>query len=272
MVVFPNAKINLGLNITRKRDDGFHEIESIFLPVDICDILEFVETDKTSFESTGIEIPGEPMDNLCVKAWMILHETYKIPPVKIHLHKKIPIGAGLGGGSADCAFMFKALNDHFQLSIPGIQLEEYSAKLGSDCPFFIKNKPAWVTGRGEKLSPIDIDLSNYKILLVNPNIHVSTKEAYSGIVPQKPMKSILDFVANSVDTWQNEVVNDFEVSVFNKYPAIEKIKNQMLEIGAKYASMSGSGSSVYGIFDKDVIPSMEIFNDFSVFECQATKS
>ena len=254
MIVYPNAKINLGLNIIEKRPDGFHNIESCFLPIDLCDILEVVESDtNTYFSSTGIPIPGNSDTNLCVMAWQRLKENYTIPNVSIRLHKQIPIGAGLGGGSADGAFMLKALNELFDLKLSIDVLEKYAAQLGSDCAFFIKNKPALAQGRGDLLSEIPLNLKDHKIVLINPGIHIGTAEAYSGITPQKPVQKITEILNRSMNTWQSDLKNDFEDHIFSNHPEIVRIKAELKNIGAIYTAMSGSGSTVFGIFKQKSI-------------------
>ena len=252
MVLFPNAKINLGLHVTGKRPDGFHNIETIFLPIDLSDILEIVEsTDgKTNLTITGAELEGTSDDNLVVKAWKLMYEKYKIPAVDIHLHKLIPTGAGLGGGSSDAAFMLKGLNSLFQCNAKIGELEQMAATLGSDCAFFIRNSPAYAEGRGEILEPIDINLQNYRILLINPAIHVSTREAYEGVKPQISSISLKETIRLNGTEWQKNMKNDFEPTVFAKHNEIGDIKADLLNAGAIYAAMSGSGSTVYGIFEK----------------------
>lgn len=254
MLLFPNAKINLGLNVTSRRSDGFHNIETVFLPVALCDVLEFVESvdDSTKLTVTGTNLDSPPEENLVFKAWKLMHENYKVPPLEIHLHKLIPTGAGLGGGSADAAFMLKGLNEFFQCGASIADLEKYAAMLGSDCAFFIRNSPAYAEGRGEILQPITIDLDNYRVLLINPAIHVSTKEAYEGVTPKIPEKSLRQILGLNKTQWQGNVKNDFETSVFIKYPKISAIKDKLINAGAIYASMSGSGSTVYGIFEKQM--------------------
>lgn len=253
MIVYPNAKINLGLNVLSKRSDGFHNIETCFYPIGLSDILEFVESDfDTTFSSTGIDIPGNPDNNLCVQAWELLSEDFNIRPVKIHLHKIVPIGAGLGGGSSDGAFMLKALNDFFSLGLSFQDLKKYASKLGSDCAFFIENIPSLAKGRGEVLEPSNIEMADYKVAIVNPGLHVSTPEAYSGVNPKVPGTRLNQFLEQPVHTWEGNVINDFEVSVFKKYPEIERVKRGLYELGAKFSLMSGSGSSVFGIFRDDV--------------------
>ncbi|MBB6459827.1 4-(cytidine 5'-diphospho)-2-C-methyl-D-erythritol kinase [Flammeovirga kamogawensis] len=263
MISFPNAKINIGLAITGKREDGFHDIASCFYPVEWTDILEIIPSDQLEFTSSGIEIPGSTEGNLCLQAYTILKQDFDIPPVKIHLHKVIPIGAGLGGGSADGAFALKMLNDLFKLSIADEQLEEYAGRMGSDCPFFIKNKPVWVTGRGELFDSIALDLSNKFIVLVNPSIHISTKEAYSGVNPQPLSFNLKDVLENDFNNWEGKVYNDFEHGLFKTYTVLPQLKDQLYNLGAKYASMTGSGSTVFGVFDQ--IPNLDCFKDYMVW-------
>ena len=247
MIVYPNAKINLGLNILRKRNDGYHDISSIFFPVKECvDILEIIKSDTFEFTKSGIKIPDG--ENLCEKAWNLLHSDFGIGNVKIHLHKQIPIGAGLGGGSADASFTLKVLNDLFELKLRIKELERYALQLGADCPFFIDNRPKLVEGIGEKMTDIDLDLSEFTIRLINPEIHVSTKEAYSGVTPQEPESSVEEIIQLPVNEWKEKLRNDFEDSVFAKYSQLEKIKEDLYNQGSIYSSMSGSGSVLFGIF------------------------
>ena len=257
MIAFPNCKINLGLNILRKRADGFHDLETVFYPVPFTDALELVgdtSAAETSFTVTGIPIQGNASDNLCIKAYQLLKMDFpQLPAVKIHLHKVIPTGAGLGGGSADAAFMLKLLNDKFQLGLSTAQLSVYALQLGSDCPFFIINKPCFATGRGEKMEEISLDLSAWKIVLVNPGIHVNTGWAFSQLTPSLPGRPARDIVSQPISTWWEELKNDFEEPVFAAHPAIKKIKQGLYDQGAIYASMSGSGSTVFGIFDRKAI-------------------
>lgn len=251
MVLFPNCKINLGLNVVSKRTDGYHNLETVFYPLPVKDALEVIRSTEFNFQSTGLSVAGTTENNLCVKAYHLLkNDLPHIPPVSIHLHKAIPMGAGLGGGSADGAFMLMMLNKKFQLNLSQEQLIEYALQLGSDCPFFIVNKPCFATGRGETLSPIQLDLSPYKVVLVNPQIHVSTKEAFSTLSPAIPAKSIEVIIQQPIPTWKEELKNDFEEPVFALHPAIKDIKKYLYDIGAVYAAMSGSGSSVYGIFER----------------------
>lgn len=251
MLTYPNAKINIGLNVVEKRPDGYHNIETIFYPIGLSDVLEVVPSETCtdySFSASGIPIMGDPEDNLIVKAYHLLRSKYEFPAVDISLIKQIPFGAGLGGGSADAAFMLKSLNEMFELKLSTRELEEKAAMLGADCPVFIKNKPVYATGIGNVFSPIQLSLKGHYLLLVKPNIHVSTPEAYSSVVPRKSEFSLQELIKSPLTDWKLTIKNDFEKSVFKIHPAIENIKNQLYELGANYASMSGSGSSVYGIF------------------------
>lgn len=252
MLLYPNAKINLGLNVVERRPDGYHNIETVFYPIGLSDMLE-VEPSETcsdySFSSSGIAIDGDPEDNLIVKAYHLLRSGYQFPAIDITLIKQIPFGAGLGGGSSDAAFMLKALNELFELKITPSRLEKLAAKLGADCPVFIKNKAVFATGIGNVFMPIKLSLKGKFLVLVKPDIHVSTPEAYSLVVPEKPGVSLVDLIQRPITEWKDTIKNDFEKSVFAKYPEIETIKNGLYDMGAIYASMSGSGSSVYGIFE-----------------------
>lgn len=256
MICFPNAKINLGLNIISKRPDGYHNIETIFYPVALKDALEIVPArgEKGVFRQTGIPIDGNAEDNLVMKACKLLSSTYTIPEIDIHLLKKIPFGAGLGGGSADAAFTLKLLNDYAQLGLPDDELERLAGQLGADCAFFIRNKPVFASGIGNVFENVEISLEDYRIVLIKPGIHVSTKEAYATVWPATPEYSLKDIIRSPVETWKDRMVNDFEESVFQQYPAIRDVKTQLYDEGAVYASMSGSGSCVFGIFKKCVIP------------------
>ena len=251
MIAFPNCKINLGLNIIRKREDGFHDLETIFLPVPFTDVLEIISSDKTELTVTGL--PVNATENLCIKAYNLLQQKFpELPPVKMHLHKVVPMGAGLGGGSSDASFILNMLTEKFELNINPEELRDIALQLGSDCPFFLINKPCFATGRGEILEPLDLDLTNYKILIINPGIHIDTKWAFSKIFPEERKKSIKEIIAQPIETWKEELQNDFEIPVFAEYPEIEKLKNDLYELGATYASLSGSGSSVFGLFKKEI--------------------
>lgn len=253
MLVYPNAKINIGLNIVEKRPDGYHNLETVFYPIGLSDVLEVEPSESCSdysFSSSGIALGGDPEENLIVKAYRLIQSEYDIPAVDITLIKQIPFGAGLGGGSADAAFMLKTLNEMFGLKITNRKLEKIAVELGADCPVFIKNKPVYATGIGNEFTPVKLSLKGYFLLLVKPDTHVSTPEAYSLVAPEKPVISLLESIQKPVKEWKRLIKNDFETSVFTKYPEIGEIKNKLYETGALYASMSGSGSSVYGIFEK----------------------
>lgn len=252
MISFPNCKINLGLNITGKRSDGYHNLETVFYTIPIRDALEVIQAADFNFSTSGLPISGNAADNLCIKAYHLLKADFPdLPNVNIHLHKKIPMGAGLGGGSADGAFMLKLLNKKFHLNISEDKLTEYALQLGSDCPFFIINKPCFATGRGELMETIKLDLSSYQFVIINPGIHISTKEAFSNLHPTTPEKSIKQIIDQPVKTWKEELLNDFEQNIFTLYPTIKAIKDQLYAAGAVYASMTGTGSTVYGIFGSD---------------------
>jgi 4-diphosphocytidyl-2-C-methyl-D-erythritol kinase len=248
MVSFPPCKVNLGLDVIRKRPDGYHDIETCVYPLPLTDILEALPAEKMIFTSTGMAIPGEADNNLCLKAFHLLKKDFDISPVQIHLHKLIPTGAGLGGGSSDGAHCLRLLNSIFQLNLSDEQLTVYASHLGSDCAFFIRDQPMIGKGRGEILHPAEVSLKDYYFVLVNPGIHISTRDAYAGIKPSIPVISIEDILQRPVEEWKDVLKNDFESSVFNKQPRINFLKDMMYSAGAMYASMSGSGSSVYGIF------------------------
>ena len=254
MVLFPNAKINLGLNILGKRPDGYHNIESIMAPVDWSDVLEFIPSvdAETKLFVSGNHIDCPPEKNLVMKAWRLLADDFNITPIDIYLHKNIPDGAGLGGGSADASFMLRGLNTFFELGLTDDELADYASRLGADCAFFCYNRPMLATGIGTRLSPVTIDLSSYTVLVVKPDAHVSTAEAYAGVTPRAADASLREIVAKSPETWSSAgLKNDFENSVFLRFPEIERVKKALVESGAVYAAMSGSGSAVFGIFDKD---------------------
>ena len=263
MVLFPNAKINIGLNILRKRGDGYHELETIFYPIGLKDGLEFIDNkkNKTVFSSSGLSLNICSEENIVIKAYRLLAADYHLPCLDIHLHKVIPFGAGLGGGSADAAFMLKGLNDFFELGLTHDQLKVYALKLGADCSFFLENKPAFASGIGEELQTIDFSLNGFYIVLVKPPFGVGTKEAYAGIKPAIPQFSLLESIFQPSDKWQNCIVNDFETSVFQLFPEISSIKSKLIELGADYASMSGSGSSVFGLFKGEPQFSNKDFNN-----------
>ncbi len=231
-----------------RRDDGYHNLETIFYPVKLTDALEIIESDKTEFTTSGIEIDGKPENNLVFKAYQLLQNKFNLPPVKLHLHKVVPFGAGLGGGSADAAFTLKMLNEIFSLGLPSEKLENYAAKIGADCPFFIQNIPTFAHGIGNQFEEINLDISGFSIVIVKPNIPVSTSEAYGNIVPSPAVFNLKEIEHLAIENWEGVIRNDFEKSIFPLYPEIENLKNKLYELGAVYASMSGSGSAVFGIF------------------------
>lgn len=249
MIGFPNAKINIGLNVVEKRLDGYHNLETIFYPVNIFDSVEILEGKELQFFSYGMEIPGDMESNLCVRAFRLLESEFKIPKVQIHLLKNIPFGAGLGGGSADAAWVLKMLNQKFDLGISTQNLEKYAAELGSDCAFFVRNKPQYASGRGEILESIDIDLHKYTFALIKPNFGISTKDAFLGLKAKPSDHDLRSLVKQPIETWKFQINNDFEESLFPKFPVLGKLKNEIYERGAIYASMSGSGSTLFGIFE-----------------------
>ena len=256
MLVFPNCKINLGLNVTKKRSDGFHDIETVFYPVNWCDALEVIEnkspTQEFEFSQSGLIISGKPEDNLIYKAYKLITANHSIPPIKVHLHKNLPMGAGLGGGSADAAFFITMLNNKFKLGLSYSEEHELASKLGSDCSFFIKNKAVIAKGRGDEFTDITVNLSKYFILLVFPQINSNTKEAYDGIIPKTPKKELKTIIEKvPINEWESCLFNDFEETIFVKYPEIKNLKELLYNNGALYASMSGSGSSVFGIFENE---------------------
>lgn len=264
MINFPNAKINLGLHVLRKRTDGFHDIETCMYPIPLKEALEIIPSKTFSFSHSGISIPGGSDNNLIVKAYRLLLSDYpEIPAVAIHLHKNIPIGAGLGGGSADAAFTLSLLNQLFSIGLDTKQLENYASQLGSDCPFFVQNNPQMAEGRGEKLTPLSIDLSGNWLCLIHPGIHISTQEAYGGIQPklsEKDLKTIL----SDQSSWKSLLVNDFEKGIFANHPEIAAIKEKLYAAGAWYAAMSGSGSAVFGLF-KDRPEAISLPENYFVF-------
>ena len=255
MLAFPNIKINLGLSITEKRPDGYHNLETVFYPVALEDALEIRTSSETEkkiiLHQYGMEIAGNPEDNLVAKAYSLLDKEFHLPPVEIHLYKHIPSGAGLGGGSSDAAFMLKLLNDHYQLGVSEEQLEVYAATLGADCAFFIRNAPTFAEGIGNIFSPIPLSLKGYQILIIKPDVFVSTREAFANIHPHHPEYSIKEAIKRPVNEWKEILINDFEDSVFPQHPVIGEIKAELYKQGAVYASMSGSGSSVYGLFEPE---------------------
>ena len=255
MVVFPNCKINLGLYITQKRPDGFHNLETVFYPVGLKDALEIIPAHhaekEITFSSSGLIVDGKVEDNICIKAYQLLKKDYpQLPSIKMHLHKAIPMGAGLGGGSADGAFALKLQNEKFQLGLSTQQLIDYALQLGSDCPFFIVNKPCFATSRGEILETVELDLLAYHFAIVNPGIHVNTGWAFAQLqLNNSNRPDLKEIIQQPISTWKDQLINDFEEPVCKAHPEIANIKQQLYNAGAVYASMTGSGSTVFGIFD-----------------------
>jgi len=268
MVTFPICKINIGLNILRKRNDGFHDIETVFYPVQLCDILEVIERPVNSnlsmFNNTGLVIDSSVEKNLCVKAFRLLQADFKLPEVVIHLHKIIPFGAGLGGGSSDAAYTITSINKLFSLGLNEKEMCNYASQIGSDCAFFISSQPSIASGRGEILENLKISLSGWHIILIKSEIHISTAEAYSGVSPKIPNSRLADNVMLPIERWKDFIFNDFENHLFEKYSQLDEIKNKLYEIGAVYAAMSGSGSTIFGLF-RDRIELNNEFNDCFVW-------
>lgn len=252
MVAFPGCKINLGLHVLHKRSDGFHEIDTAFFPVPWTDVLEVLPSNEFSFSFSGLTVNGSPEDNLCLRAYRLISRDYTFPPVQGHLHKVVPMGAGLGGGSADAAHTLRLLSSVASLDLPHEQLRAYSLQLGSDCSFFLMDGPARGRGRGEIIEPLQLTLKGYFLVIVAPPIHIATAEAYAQLKPRKPNNDLSEVLNQPVPEWKKLLVNDFESSVFTRHPEIAFLKNRLYERGAVYAAMSGSGSSVFGIFDKAV--------------------
>jgi len=251
MIVFPNAKINLGLNVICRRPDGYHDLETVFYPIPLCDALEVVPAPdgRFAFTQSGLSVDGDPDCNLVVKAFRLLERDFDLPPVHVFLHKHIPMGAGLGGGSSDAAFMLKLMNDFAKLNISEDDLEKYASQLGADCPFFIRNRPVFAEGVGNIFSPLDVALSGKRIVVVKPDIHVSTGKAYSRISPRRPTISVREVVQKPVHEWRDLLTNDFEPAVFDSFPRIAKVKKDLYAAGALFAGMTGSGSAVFGLFE-----------------------
>lgn len=258
MLTFANAKINLGLNLTEKRADGYHNLQTVFYPIKLNDVVEIIDAEETSCIIKGIDIPGNADDNLCTKAFRTLQSDFNLPHQQIILLKNIPVGAGLGGGSADAAFLIKLVNNKFTLGLSIEKMQDYARVLGADCAFFIENKPTFAFGKGDEFEKIEIDLSNQFMVLVKPPIHVSTAEAYSKVKVKQPNTSLKELINLPLIEWKANIVNDFETSVFEKYPEIDEIKTKLYAAGATFALMSGSGSSVFAIFEKEVdLPELE---------------
>ncbi len=252
MIFFSNAKINIGLNVVSKRDDGFHNIETIIYPIGLSDVIEINTSEKFELINTGIAVNDKIENNLCYKAYNLLQQKHDLPPIKIHLQKIVPFGAGLGGGSSNASFILKAVNELFGLQLSNEKLKTYASQIGSDCTFFIENKPAIATQKGDILEYIDLNLSEYTIVIIYPNIIINTTLAYKNANPKMPDISLKESIKFPVNKWKEKIKNDFEKSIFKQYPVIKNIKEKLYKKGAAYASLSGSGSSVYGIFEKDI--------------------
>jgi 4-diphosphocytidyl-2-C-methyl-D-erythritol kinase len=251
MICFPNAKINLGLNVVDRRPDGYHDIETVFYPIPLRDALEVVEAGAFSFSQTGIPLDTAIEDNLAVKAMSRLLPSDRA--LEVYLHKAIPPGSGLGGGSSDAASMLKLLNDFLRLGLGNERLEEIASGLGADCPFFIRNTPVFASGTGNVFEPVHLSLASYRLyLVIPPGITVSTAEAYATVMPQRPSVSLKEIIRLPVKEWRGMMVNDFEQSVFARHPSLAVIRQRLYDAGAAYASMSGSGSSIFGLFDSSI--------------------
>lgn len=253
MIVFPNSKINLGLNIVSKREDGYHDIETIFYPIKLHDALEItVSEGNNQFFTTGFNLDGKLTDNICYKTYTRFKQLFEIPKINCHLHKAVPVGAGLGGGTADAAYMMKLLNEFFNLQLSEAQLSKFASKMGADCAFFLKNKPVFAKGIGDDFEDINLSLQGKYIVLAKPPVNICTKTAYSSIKPKAPKIPLKEAILEPIEKWRKLIFNDFEENIFSMYPEIRKIKDILFNNGAKYASMSGSGSTVYGIFDEAI--------------------
>ena len=268
MITYPNAKINIGLNITERRPDGYHNIESVFYPINLQDAVEIktIEGEEPQggykLKVSGTILDGTPDDNLVVKAYQLLRKDFNFPAQKIHLYKHIPVGAGLGGGSSDAAAIIKMLNEKFTLGLTSEQMQNYAVQIGADCPFFINNTPVFATGIGNIFTPIELSLHGKTIILVKPDIFVSTRDAYALVKPSPAAIPLTEAIKQPISEWKQIITNDFEKSVFAKYPEIAAIKDKLYDMGAIYASMSGSGSAVYGIFDSPIEYADEIFSGY----------
>lgn len=265
MILFSNCKINIGLHITGKRQDGYHNLETLFYPVPLYDVIELIDANYTTITVLGLPIPGDPSTNIILKAWHLLKRDFpQLPPVHFYLLKNIPTGAGLGAGSANGAHTLKGLNDKFQLGLSTNQLIDYALQLGSDCPFFIINQPCFASGRGEILELIHLDLSDYQLLIVNPGIHIPTPWAFQQIMPQAPITNLKGVSKLPVSNWKGMITNDFEATATQAHPEIGSIKNELYQQGATFALMSGSGSTVYGLFHKKTTPTLYFTKDYFV--------
>lgn len=275
MLLLPGCKINIGLNVVARRPDGYHDLETVFYPIPLRDNLEINETDEDALDCRltlkGFALDGNADDNLVVKVYRSLKAEFQLPSLDIFLYKNIPTGAGLGGGSSDAAYMMKGLNEAYDLGLSQEEMERRLAKFGADCPFFVKNQPAYATGIGDILNPINVCLKDEYILLVKPDIFVSTREAYSGITPRPSAHPLAEAVLLPVETWRDTVVNDFEEAVFAHHPRLAAIKQTLYDMGAVYAAMSGSGSTIYGLFNRPVPEAEKVFANCFVFSQRLIK-
>lgn len=269
MLLLPNCKINIGLNIVSKRPDGYHNLETVFFPIPLRDNLEFKEIENEDVPyrlvSGGVPIEGKPEDNLIVKVYLDMKAEFNLPALELSLYKNIPMGAGLGGGSSDAAAMMKGLNEAYNLQLSTEDMEKRLAKFGADCPFFVRNKPAYATGIGDELTNCNVSLKAKFIVLVKPDVFVSTKEAYAHVTPKLPAIPLAEAIKLPIETWKEQIVNDFEQSVFPFHPELPAIKQTLYDMGAVYASMSGSGSTMYGIFNRPTPEANEVFDKCFVY-------
>lgn len=273
MYALPNAKINIGLYVVGRRPDGYHDLQTVFYPIPLTDSLEIKEARRLrepyEFIMSGLKVPDDGHDNLVVRVFMALREEFRLPPTSIFLSKHIPVGAGLGGGSSDAAAMMQLLNDYYHLDLSDIEMEKRLALFGADCPFFVRNKPVYAEGVGNVFSPVSVSLKGMYIALVKPTIHISTAEAYAGVTPRQPAVSLTDALENTpVQLWRNVVTNDFESSIFARYPQIAAIKQTLYDMGALFSAMSGSGSAVYGLFTHPVDNVAKVFSDCYTFSAR----
>lgn len=269
LLLLPNCKINIGLNIVSKRSDGYHNLETVFFPIPLRDNLEFKEIENEDVPyrlvSGGVPIEGKPEDNLIVKVYLDMKAEFNLPALELCLYKNIPMGAGLGGGSSDAAAMMKGLNEAYNLQLSAEDMEKRLAKFGADCPFFVRNKPAYATGIGDELTNCNVSLKDKFIVLVKPDVFVSTKEAYAHVTPKLPAIPLAEAIKLPIETWKEQIVNDFEQSVFPFHPELPAIKQTLYDMGAVYASMSGSGSTMYGIFNRPTPEANEVFDKCFVY-------
>jgi 4-diphosphocytidyl-2-C-methyl-D-erythritol kinase len=266
MILFPPSKVNLGLHILGRRKDGYHSLETVMIPIPLCDVLEILPSETFVFKQSGLVISGNVEENLCVRAVRLMEEKYRIPPVYMHLRKCVPMGAGMGGGSSDAAYVLKGLNDCFNLGLPIEELEDLAAQLGSDCPFFIRSVPAMATGRGELIAPIELDISPWWVKIVNPGIHIGTAQAYGGVeLLNGDRPELANIILDSPARWREHLHNDFERHLFRVHPLLSQIKTSLYAEGAFYAAMSGSGSTLFGLYEEQPAASFGAYFE-SIFD------